>query len=285
MGYLKTAFLMSLIVFLFSFIGYFFGGQSGMLLALAFAVATNFGAYWFSDQFLLKMYNAKKIDKNSAPEIYDFVGELSLRANLPLPSIYIINEDAPNAFATGRNPEHAAVAVTTGLIRILNSSELKSVLAHEMAHISNRDMLISTIAATLASGISSISTFVMFFGGRNSEGRSSNPLLLLILIFLAPIAASLIQMSISRSREFEADRLGSYFSQDPLSLASALKKIENYSSKTSFEIAENNPSTAQMMIMNPLSGRRLTNLFSTHPPTLERIKLLEELANSNHDIT
>ena len=278
MGYLKTALLMVLIVFLFTFIGYSLGGEMGMVLALFFALLTNFGAYWFSDKFLLKMYNAEAVDENSSPEIHFLVKELAEEANLPLPSIYIIEENAPNAFATGRDPENAAVAVTTGLVKILDSSELKGVLAHEMAHISNRDMLISTFAATLASAISSIATFAMFFGGGNSSGKPVNPLIIIVFAFLAPIAATLIQMAISRSREFEADRIGAYFSKDPLSLASALNKIETYAKKTSFEVAEKNPSTAQMMIMNPLSGNGLTSLFSTHPSTKERIKSLRELA-------
>ena len=283
MGYVKTAFLMALIVFLFTSIGYWIGGSQGMTLALIFAVATNFGAYWFSDQFLLKMYNAHRVDEYSSPEIYTLVAELVREANLPIPAIYIIKEDSPNAFATGRDPNNAAIAVTTGLLKILNSSELKGVIAHELAHIYNRDMLISTFSATLASAISSIATFAMFFGGRNSEGRSTSPLIMLAFAFLAPIAATIIQMAISRSREFEADRLGSYFSKDPLSLASALKKIESYSRNLKFDVAERNPSTAQMMIMNPLSGNGLTNLFSTHPTTLDRVAELEKLAKNIND--
>jgi heat shock protein HtpX len=224
MGYVKTAFLMGSIIFLFTLIGHWLGGEAGMFLALFLAVATNFGAYWFSDQFLLKMYSAKKIDQSSSPEIYQIVKELVKVANLPLPAIYIIKEDSPNAFATGRNPEHAAVAVTTGLIKILNLSELRGVIAHEIAHIANRDMLISTFSATLASAISSIATFSMFFGGRSSQGRSIHPLITIVFAILAPIAATLIQMAISRAREFEADRIGSFYSKDPLSLASALKK-------------------------------------------------------------
>ena len=282
MGYVKTAFLMGLIVFVFTLIGFWLGGSQGMVLALCFAVATNFGAYWFSDQFLLKMYNAKKIDENSSPEIYMIVADLAQTANLPTPAIYIINEDSPNAFATGRDPKHAAVAVTTGLLKVLNSSELKGVLAHELAHIYNRDMLISTFSATLASAISSIATFAMFFGGRSSEGKSLSPLILLLLAFLAPVAATIIQMAISRSREFEADRIGSYFSNDPLSLASALKKIESYANGLKFDTAERNPSTAQMMIMNPLSGNGLTGLFSTHPSTFDRIEKLEKLAKNKN---
>ncbi len=278
MGYAKTAFLMTTIVFLFTLIGYWLGGSEGMTLALLFALATNFGAYWFSDQFLLKMYKAKRVDENSSPEIYMIVAELVKEANLPIPAIYIIKEDSPNAFATGRDPEHAAVAVTSGLLKILNISELKGVLAHELAHIYNRDMLISTFSATLASAISSIATFAMLFGGRNTEGRPINPIIMIAFAFLAPIAATIIQMAISRSREFEADRIGSSFSKDPLSLASALKKIETYASHLKFDVAEKNPSTAQMMIMNPLTGKGLSNLFSTHPSTQDRIDKLEKLA-------
>ena len=278
MGYAKTAFLMTTIVFLFTLIGYWLGGSEGMTLALLFALATNFGAYWFSDQFLLKMYKAKRVDEKSSPEIYMIVAELVKEANLPIPAIYIIKEDSPNAFATGRDPEHAAVAVTSGLLKILNISELKGVLAHELAHIYNRDMLISTFSATLASAISSIATFAMLFGGRNTEGRPINPIIMIAFAFLAPIAATIIQMAISRSREFEADRIGSSFSKDPLSLASALKKIETYASHLKFDVAEKNPSTAQMMIMNPLTGKGLSNLFSTHPSTQDRIDKLEKLA-------
>ncbi len=283
MGYVKTAFLMGLIVFLFTTIGYWLGGSQGLTLALIFALATNFGAYWFSDQFLLKMYKAKRVDENSSPEIYTMIAELAKEANLPIPAIYIIRESSPNAFATGRDPKNSAVAVTTGLLKILNSSELKGVFAHELAHIYNRDMLISTFSATLASAISSIATFAMFFGGRNSEGRSISPLIMLVFAFLAPIAATIIQLAISRSREFEADRIGSYFTKDPLSLASALKKIEKYARDLKFDTAEKNPSTAQMMIMNPLSGKGLTNLFSTHPSTFDRVAELEELARNEND--
>ena len=280
MGYIKTAILMSLIVFLFAFAGFSLGGESGMMLALIFAIVTNFGAYWYSDKFLLKMYNARRVDKNSANEIYLLVEELAKNADLPMPAIYIINENAPNAFATGRDHNNSAVAVTTGLVKVLTSSELKGVLAHELAHIANRDMLISTFAATLSSAISSIATFAMFFGGRNSSGGRVNPLIMLVMMFLAPLAATLIQMAISRSREFEADRIGSIISRDPMALASALRKIEEFGKNRIFEVAEKNPATAQIMIMNPLTGRGITNLFSTHPSTSERINRLKDLADS-----
>ncbi len=282
MGHIKTTFLMIIIIFLFTFAGYALGGESGMLIALFFSIITNFSAYWYSDKFILKMYNAKKVDCNSAPEIYEIVSDLALTAKLPMPSVYIISEDSPNAFATGRDHNNAAVAVTTGLTKILTSSELKGVLAHEIAHIYNRDMMISTFAATIAGAISSLTTFAMFFGGRNIGGRSINPIVMILIIFLAPLAATLIQMAISRSREFEADKMGSIFSKNPNGLASALSKIENFSKTRVFEAAEKNPSTAQMMIMNPLSGNGITNLFSTHPSTAERIKKLKDLDKSLH---
>jgi heat shock protein HtpX len=206
------------------------------------------------------------------------VKELAERAQLPMPRVYLIDEDAPNAFATGRNPEHAAVAATTGILRVLNARELRGVMAHELAHVKHRDILISTISATMAGAISALANFAMLFGGRDSEGRPSNPIASIALAILAPIAGMLIQMAISRAREFEADRLGAEIAGDPEALASALDKIHRFAQGIPLEAAERNPATAQMMIMNPLSGGGLRGLFSTHPATEDRVARLMEMA-------
>ena len=279
-NWLKTAVLMAAIVALFGIIGASLGGQSGMLLALGFALVMNVGAYWFSDKLVLKMYDAKEVDESTAPEFYNMVKELTQKADLPMPRVYIINEDAPNAFATGRNPENAAVAATTGIMRVLSAREMRGVMAHELAHVAHRDILISTISATMAGAISALANFAMFFGGRDSSGRPANPVVSIAVMILAPLAASLIQMAISRAREFEADRGGAEISNDPLALASALDKIDRYARGIPFEAAERHPETAQMMIMNPLSARGVAGLFSTHPATEERIARLQELART-----
>ena len=271
---LKTAVLMAAITALFMAIGAMIGGRSGMMLALAVAVGMNFFSYWFSDKMVLKMYNARQVDAQSAPQFYRMVAELAERAQLPMPKVYLIEEDAPNAFATGRNPEHAAVAATTGILRVLSERELRGVMAHELAHVRHRDILISTVSATMAGAISMLANFAMFFGGRDSEGRPHNPIVGLLVMILAPIAASLIQMAISRAREFEADRGGAEISGDPQALASALQKIQRYAKGIPMEAAERHPETAQMMIMNPLSGGGLRGLFSTHPSTEERVERL-----------
>lgn len=277
-AWLKTGILMAAITALFGAIGGYFGGQTGMLLALGFAAASNFFAYWFSDKMVLRMYNAKEVDAASAPQYYNMVRELAERAQLPMPKVYLIEEDSPNAFATGRNPEHAAVAATTGLLRVLTSRELRGVMAHELSHVQHRDILISTISATMAGAISSVATFAMFFGGRSGDGRPSNPIAGIAVALLAPIAGALIQMAISRSREFEADRRGAEISGDPQALAAALDKIQRYAQGIPLESTERHPETAQMMIMNPLSGGGLRGLFSTHPSTEERIERLLAMA-------
>ena len=271
---LKTAVLMAAITALFMAIGALLGGRAGMMLALAVALGMNFFSYWFSDKMVLKMYNAQEVDEASAPQFYRMVRELAQRAQLPMPRVYLINEDAPNAFATGRNPEHAAVAATTGILRVLSERELRGVMAHELAHVRHRDILISTISATMAGAISMLANFAMFFSPRDSEGRPANPIVGLLVAILAPIAASLIQMAISRAREFEADRGGAEISGDPQALASALQKIHRYAQGMPMEAAERHPETAQMMIMNPLSGGGLRSLFSTHPSTEERVARL-----------
>lgn len=237
-------------------------------------VVSNFFAYWFSDKMVLKMYRAREVDASSAPQFYQTVQELAQRAGLPMPRVYLIDEDAPNAFATGRNPQNAAVAATTGLLRMLNAREVRGVMAHELAHVKHRDILISTISATMAGAISALANFAMFFGGRDEEGRPTNPIASIAMAILAPLAASLIQMAISRAREFEADRLGAEIAGDPRSLASALEKIQHYASGIPLHTTEAHPETAQMMIMNPLTGGSLANLFSTHPSTEERVRRL-----------
>jgi heat shock protein HtpX len=275
---LKTAVLMAAITALFMAIGSLLGGQQGMLLALVIALGMNFFSYWFSDALVLKMYNAKQVDETSAPQFYRMVRQLAANAQLPMPKVYLIEEDAPNAFATGRNPEHAAVAATTGILRLLTERELRGVMGHELAHVRHRDILISTISATMAGAISMLANFAMFFGGRDSEGRSTNPVVGILVMILAPLAASLIQMAISRAREFEADRGGAEISGDPAALASALQKIHRLAQGIPLEAAEAHPETAQMMIMNPLSGGGLKGLFSTHPSTEERVARLMAMA-------
>jgi len=275
---LKTAVLMAAITALFMAIGSLLGGRQGMMLALVVALGMNFFSYWFSDALVLKMYNAKQVDETSAPQFYRMIQELARNAQLPMPKVYLIEEDAPNAFATGRNPEHAAVAATTGILRVLTERELRGVMAHELAHVRHRDILISTVSATMAGAISMLANFAMFFGGRDSEGRSTNPVVGILVMILAPIAASLIQMAISRAREFEADRGGAEISGDPAALASALQKIHSYAQGIPMAAAERHPETAQMMIMNPLSGGGLRGMFSTHPATEERVARLMQMA-------
>ena len=279
---LKTAVLMAAITALFMAIGSVLGGRQGMMLALVIALGMNFFSYWFSDKLVLKMYNAQEVDETSAPQFYRMVRELAQRAQLPMPRVYLIEEDAPNAFATGRNPEHAAVAATTGILRVLTERELRGVMAHELTHVRHRDILISSVSATMAGAISMLANFAMFFGGRNSEGRSTNPIVGILVMLLAPIAASLIQMAISRAREFEADRGGAEISGEPQALASALQKIHRIAQGIPLETTERHPETAQMMIMNPLSAGGLRGLFSTHPPTEERVERLLAMASAAH---
>jgi heat shock protein HtpX len=276
-NWLKTSILMAGIVALFGTVGAALGGAGGMLIALAIAAAMNVYAYWFSDTAVLKMYNAQEVDESSAPQFYRMVRELAQNAQLPMPKVYIIDEAQPNAFATGRNPEHAAVAATTGIMRILSERELRGVMAHELSHVKHRDTLISTISATMAGAISSIAQFGMLFSGGDRE-RNVHPAVAILIMILAPIAAMLIQLAISRSREFEADRAGAEISGDPTALAAALKKIHDYAHQIPLETAERHPETAQMMIINPLSAGGIKGLFSTHPDTEERIARLMAMA-------
>lgn len=281
-NWFKTTILMAAIVVLFGMVGAALGGAGGMLIALVIAAAMNIYAYWFSDKAVLKMYNAEEITAENVQfrNYYRMVKTLAENAQLPMPKVYVINETQPNAFATGRNPENAAVAATTGIMQILSERELRGVMAHELAHVKNRDTLISTISATVAGAIASIAQFGMLFGGGHNENgeRNVNPAIGILVMLLAPLAASLIQMAISRSREFEADRSGAEISRDPTALASALQKIHNYAHQIPNETAEAHPETAQMMIINPLSGRSMGSLFSTHPETEERIQKLMQLA-------
>ncbi len=274
-NWIKTSVLMAGIVALFGAVGAMIGGRDGMLLALVFGGATNLWAYWFSDRMVLKMYRAREVDEASSPYLYNMVRELARRADLPMPKVYLIDEAQPNAFATGRNQENAAVAATTGIIHLLSERELRGVMAHELAHVKNRDILISTMSATVAGAISMLAQFGMFFGGRGEE--RPNPALAILVMILAPVAAMIIQMAISRTREFGADRGGAEISGDPLALASALAKIEAHARGAPMEAAERHPETGQMMIMNPLSGG-MRGLFSTHPDTRERIARLQAMA-------
>lgn len=277
-NWLKTSILMAGIIALFGVIGMMLGGKQGMLLALAFGGAMNVFAYWNSDKMVLRMYNAQQVDETSSPYLYNMVRELAGRAQLPMPRVYIIHEDQPNAFATGRNPEHAAVAATTGILQMLSERELRGVMAHELAHVKHRDILISTISATMAGAISALANFAMFFSGRDEEGRPTNIVASIAVSLLAPLAASLIQMAISRAREFEADRGGAEIAGDPHALADALLKIDAFARGIPMPTAEAHPETGQMMIMNPLSGGGLRGLFSTHPATEERVARLRALA-------
>ncbi len=274
-NWIKTSLLMAGIVALFGVIGGMIGGQQGMLLALLFGGGMNVWAYWFSDKMVLKMYKAREVDASTSPYLYNMVRELAGRAQLPMPKVYIIDEAQPNAFATGRNPDHAAVAATTGIIRMLSERELRGVMAHELAHVKNRDILISTISATVAGAISALAQFGMFFGGRGED--RPNPVVSIIIMILAPIGGMLIQMAISRTREFGADRGGAEISGDPAALADALAKIDAYARGIPMHTADEHPETAQMMIMNPLSGGGLKGLFSTHPATEERIARLRAM--------
>lgn len=275
----KTAILMAVITALFIFVGGVLGGGQGLIIAFLLAVGMNFFSYWNSDKMVLRMVGANPVDETNYPKYYQMVRELSQKAGLPMPKVYIIEEDAPNAFATGRNPENAAVAATTGILSILTERELRGVMAHELAHVKHRDILISTIAATMAGAISSLANFAMFFGPKDSEGRP-NPIAGILVMFLAPLAASLIQMTISRAREYEADRGGGEISGDPEALAMAIRKIESYVKGIPFQAIEEHPAVAQMMIMNPLSAGGLRGLFSTHPDTEERVSKLLQMSKT-----
>jgi heat shock protein HtpX len=278
-NWLKTTLLMAGIVVLFGTVGRAIGGQDGMIFALLLGGGMNLFAYWFSDKMVLKMYQAREVTAAPSPwlHFYNMVKDLSQRAGLPMPKVYIIHENQPNAFATGRNPEHAAVAATTGLLGILTERELRGVMSHELAHVKHRDILISTLSATIAGAISVLAHSRLFYGGHSSNNRGAHPVVQLLVMLLAPLAAMLIQMAISRAREYEADRGGAEISGDPAALAEALGRIETHVLGTPLPAAEENPATAQMMIINPLLGGNLKALFSTHPPTKERIARLMKM--------
>jgi heat shock protein HtpX len=273
----KTYVLMAAIVALFMVIGGLIGGKHGMMVALGVAAITNFLAYWYSAEMVLKLYHAQEVGPHNAPDLYHMVAELAQRANLPMPKVYVINQDQPNAFATGRNPANAAVAFTTGIMRALSYAELRGVAAHELSHILHRDILLCTLSATMAGAIAAIANFAMFFGVRDEEGRHNWLASILIMIF-APLAASIIQMAISRSREYLADEGAAYLTREPLALATALAKIDQIARGVILNPAERNPATAHMLIINPLAGTGVDNLFATHPSTANRIARLEELA-------
>jgi len=280
MNALKTVFLMTLMMMLFLLVGGLLGGRDGLMIAFIFSLVMNFFSYWFSDKIVLSMYGAREVTEREAPQLYRLVRKLTQNAGLPMPKVYVIDNPNPNAFATGRNPQNAAVAVTTGILRILNDDELEGVLAHELAHVKHRDILLATIVATFVGTITFISRMagwtMMFAGGSRDREDNGNLIASLVLMIVAPIAALLLQLAISRSREFMADEGGAKISGKPLSLASALRKLEQAAQIVPMHNA--NPSTAHLFIVNPLRGGGITKLFSTHPPIEERIQRLELIA-------
>ena len=280
MNYARTALLLAAMTAILLTAGYLIGGQGGLIIALVVAFAMNAFSFWNADKIVLRMYRAKEVDSRSAPEFHGLVAELAARAALPMPKVYLIESDQPNAFATGRSPDKAAVAATTGLLRRLNRNEIAGVMAHELSHVKNRDTLTMTVTATIAGAIGMLANFALFFGmfGRNGN----NPLGFvgtLLVAMLAPVAAMLVQMAISRTREYSADRLGAEICGAPLWLASALDKIARAAGRIPNQDAERNPATAHMFIINPLSGERMDNLFSTHPDTANRIAALQAMAD------
>jgi heat shock protein HtpX len=281
MNITKTTVLLALMTALFILAGGAIGGQQGMIFAFGFACVMNFVTYWFCHKIVLALYRAKPLSEQEAPKLYEMVRDLTMKAGLPMPQLYLIPQDAPNAFATGRNPKHAVVAVTQGILNLLDKEELRGVIGHELSHIQNRDILVSTIAATIAGAISMLANMArwgMIFGGGRSDDNRGNPIglvLTLVVLILLPIAAVLIQLAISRTREYGADSSGAKLTGNPMSLASALKKLHTYSTRRPMQA---NPATAHMFIVNPLSGKSLMKLFSTHPPLEERVERLERMA-------
>ena len=278
MNIVRTAMLLAFMTALFMGVGLLVGGKGGMMIALVVAVAMNFFSYWNSDRMVLSMYGAQEVDERTAPEYYGIVRDLAKNAGLPMPRVYVLNSEQPNAFATGRNPENAAVAASTGLLHALSYEEVAGVMAHELAHIQNRDTLTMTITATFAGAISMLANFAMFFGGSRDNNNPLGFVGILVTMIVAPFAAMLVQMAISRTREYSADRRGAEICGNPLWLAAALKKIAMAAERVPNMSAERNPATAHMFIINPLSGERMDNLFSTHPNTENRIAALEGLA-------
>jgi len=283
MNYIKTAMLLALLTAVLIFLGNLLGGRQGAVIALVFAGVINFASYWFSDRIVLRMYKAKPVDESSLPELFGTVRDLSMKAGLPMPKVYVMDNESPNAFATGRNPAHAAVAVTTGILKLLSREELSGVIGHELAHVQNRDILISTIAATIAGAISYLAHMAYFaslFGGRD-DNRGGNPFVLLAMMIVAPLAAMVIQMAISRSREYGADTGGARIAGNPMYLAEALRKLEYYNKRLPMQVvsSEVSEATAHMFIVHPFSGKAAMKLFSTHPPTEERIERLTAMAS------
>ncbi|MSO89339.1 MAG: zinc metalloprotease HtpX [Rhodospirillaceae bacterium] len=284
MNYTRTALLLAGLTGLFLAVGFALGGESGMAIALMVALAMNVFAYWNSDKMLLRMYGATQVDRVTAPELYGIVEQLADRAGLPMPRVYVVDNPQPNAFATGRNPENAAVAATTGLLRALSAEEIAGVMAHELAHVRNHDTLIMTITATIAGALGMLANFVMFFGSSRHDGQGNNGALgavgAIVIMILAPVAAMIVQLAISRGREYEADRGGAEISGHPLWLAAALSKLEQAAHVVDNPQAEDNPATAHLFIVNPLHARPLDGLFSSHPPMGERIRRLRGMAGA-----
>ena len=278
MNYFRTALLLAGLTALFMGVGFLIGGKSGALIALVIAAGMNLFSYWNSDRMVLSMYGAHEVDRNTAPDLYNLVAELASRAQLPMPRVFLMDEAQPNAFATGRNPDNAAVAVTVGLMQQLSREELAGVIAHELAHIKNHDTLIMTITATIAGAIGMIAQFGMFFGGHRNSNSGPGIIGSLAMMILAPLAAMLVQMAISRTREYAADNLGARICGNPMWLASALGRIQNAAHQVPNYDAERNPATAHMFIINPLTGQGMDNLFATHPSTENRIAALQQLA-------
>ena len=278
MNTLRTGLLLAAMTGLFMAAGYLLGREQGMVLAFLFAAGMNFFAYWNADKLVLRMHGARPVEKQDAPEFHDIVADLARRAGLPMPRLYIMDNPQPNAFATGRNPENAAVAATTGLLQLLDREEVAGVMAHELAHVRNRDTLVMTLTATLAGAISMLANFGLFFGGGRGRNNPLGAIGVILVMVLAPLAAMLVQMAISRTREYGADRGGAEISGKPLALASALAKISGAASLVVNEPAEANPATAHLFIVNPLSGQRMDNLFATHPATENRIAALQAMA-------
>ena len=278
MNYLRTAILLAGLTALFMGVGFLIGGTTGALIALVVAAVMNLLSYWNADTLVLSMHSAQEVDARTAPDLVHLVGELASRAGLPMPRVYLMDNPQPNAFATGRNPEHAAVAVTTGLLNMLNREEVAGVLSHELAHIRNRDTLTMTITATIAGAISMLAQFGLFFGGGHRNNNGLGLIGTLAMVILAPLAAMLVQMAISRTREYAADNMGARIAGHTDGLSSALVKISNAAHQIENDTAERNPATAHLFIINPLSGHRMDNLFSTHPSTENRIAALETIA-------
>jgi heat shock protein HtpX len=278
MNTMRTGLLLAAMTGLFLAVGYLLGGQQGMMIAFLFAMGTNLFAYWNADKMVLSMYGAREVSRADAPQYYGIVERLAQRAGLPMPRVYIMENPQPNAFATGRDPQHAAVAATTGLLSMMNRDEIEGVMAHELTHVKNRDTLVMTVTATLAGAISMLANWGLFFGGGRDRNNPLGPLGSILMMVLAPIAAMLVQMAISRTREYGADRGGAEISGKPLALASALVKLDSAAHSIPNRMAEANPATAHLFIINPLSGAGMDNLFSTHPNTGNRIAALQQIA-------